>query len=112
MHAQTFFSFLLVGGAGPFLWRFSTFINAMAKIASRKEEKGLRWYVLLCFSPSVLIKKSQSDSKAVALAVNLEAATRFHRMACIQIDAIRRGFHRNICKVFVVPYPAAGMRLW
>lgn len=74
MHAQTFFSFLLVGGAGAFLWheeRFSTFIDAMAKIASRKE------YVLLCFSLSVLIKKLQSDSMAVALAVELDAATRF-----------------------------------
>ena len=82
----------------------------MAKIASIKEIKGLRWYVLLCFPPSVLIKKSQR----LALAVELEAATRFilsypKWLAYRYVMVIRRGrLHRNICRakqpVFVVPY--------
>ena len=67
---------------------------------------------MLCFPPSVLIKKSRR-LEGGSVGSRVGGSYTFHsvlsEMACIQMDAvIRRGrLHRNICRakqpVFVVP---------
>ena len=75
VHAQTFFSFLLAGESGAFLCARS----ASACDGENRKYKRIKRSSVVCFAllPALSTYEEVSDSKAVALAVELEAATRF-----------------------------------